>query len=124
MIESKELRIGNLVYSPSGNVINVTATWIKEQAQCDVSNCEYLQPIPLNEEWLLKFGFERTYLSEFRSKFTHKDNRCSAYNFSSEHKSMQGFTWHGRYVKNIEYVHQLQNIYFSLIGEELTLSVT
>jgi hypothetical protein len=128
MIQPNELRIGNWV--------NVTHVHFKEteidtikiddlvRIFTNVPTYDYT-PIPITEEWLLKLGFERTYLSEFRTKYTHKDTHCIGYDLPYIlDKSDEGFTWYGRYVKDIKYIHQLQNLYFSLIGEELTLSVT
>jgi hypothetical protein len=122
MIQAKELRIGNLVISPSLNEITVNARWILEQHQCDLSNCEYLQPIPITEEWLLKLGFEMVYISEFRTKLTHKKEHFIGYDLSHvSDKSMEGFTWYGRYITDIKYIHQLQNLYFALTQKELEI---
>lgn len=78
-----------------------------------------LEPIPLTEEWLLKFGFEITYSSNFRIKFDHSCNYVG-YDYShNSDKSMEGFRFYGHYIK-CEYVHQLQNLFHALTGEELT----
>jgi hypothetical protein len=54
MIDPKELRIGNIVDSPlSENPI--------QMADVDFTSAflKLFTPIPLTEEWLLKFGFEK-----------------------------------------------------------------
>ena len=79
-----------------------------------------LNPIPLTEEWLLKFGFEEQGKSII---------------FSIEHQGMklvidiyQGLNNIHLVFENmsaplikIKYVHQLQNLFFALTGEELKL---
>lgn len=81
---------------------------------------EFKEPTLLTEEWLLKFGFEENYQSAFRHKFDHPCNYIG-YDFSkTPDKDMEGFRYYGKYVK-CEYVHQLQNLYYALTGEELTI---
>ena len=81
------------------------------------------EPIPLTEEWLVKFGFEKK-----QNKF---DNRWdNEYGFEIE---VQGdkyayCVWDESaphlttFLGHCKYVHQLQNLYFALTGEELTLN--
>ena len=83
-----------------------------------------IEPIPLTEEWLLKFGFR--YITEYSERY---DGFAYVLDlgfiiigngvmggdiiiFNSERKSTG---------KTIEYVHQLQNLFFALTGEELKL---
>lgn len=80
-----------------------------------------LSPIRITEEWLLKFGFERPKNS---SMFYWVKLRASLLNINPEN----GLVWlndaTGETFKNpslIQYVHQLQNLYFALTGEELIL---
>lgn len=83
---------------------------------------QFVKPIPLTEEWMLKAGFEITYSSNFRLKFDHPKHGFIGYDFSRvSDKSMEGFRYYGHYIK-ISFVHQLQNLYFSLTGEELGFS--
>jgi hypothetical protein len=73
------------------------------------------KPIPLTEEWLLKFGFEKsmswTYVIEL------KGNLKLVYYLGEKGWSI-GFKSYSDF-SNLEYVHQLQNLYFALTGEEL-----
>ena len=73
---------------------------------------ENIKPIQLTEEWLLKFGFEKDNELNF-VKFSFKVHFWSNYN-----SYMYG--WIGGNIE-IKYVHQLQNIYFALTGQELTI---
>jgi hypothetical protein len=77
----------------------------------DTLNDKY-KPIPLTEEWLLKFGFIKTDYDNF--KYYHKGL------FQIKHGIKSYWYQSGDLPVKIEYVHQLQNIYFYLVGEELT----
>jgi hypothetical protein len=116
MITAKELRIGNLVYAPSGNVISVTATWIKEQAQCDLSNCEYLKPIPITVERLLKFGFIKFLKTDI---YQLNDTKVE---IIGDNKHGFGFNHGERLLKRISYIHTLQNLVFFLEDKELEIN--
>ena len=75
-------------------------------------NCNYIEPIPLTEEWLLKFGFEMYEFDHKANQFRFKE-RLIVY--------IDGFLYdHGTSVK-LQYVHQLQNLSFALTNEELTI---
>lgn len=81
------------------------------------------EPIPLTEEWMLKFGFVIRYFNQDETKplfwkveknrhidiYPHKEH-----NFYFFINSIQMST-------PLKYVHQLQNLYFALTGEELTV---
>lgn len=82
-----------------------------------------ISPIPLTEEWLIKFGFEKN----------NKDyllNNVLIFDYTylgtgDNHHIGFMFKW-GNYINEgkdivIQYVHQLQNLYFALTGEELEL---
>lgn len=79
-----------------------------------------LKPIPLTEQWLLKFGFENVenesieFILELEEKFLLSiiiEDLTWAIGY--------GFDWSRTF--NIKYVHQLQNLYFLLTSEELKL---
>ncbi|WP_223559578.1 hypothetical protein [Chryseobacterium lathyri] len=80
------------------------------------------EPIELTEEWLLKFGFE----------IEKSNSHCIAFNENYEHElqldkefetkeNCWNITKYGGGYRLIYYVHQLQNLYFALTGEELTI---
>lgn len=81
---------------------------------------EEFRPIPLTEEWLLKFGFENK-LNEYTNLWVKKNNWFHFEYDQDEKKWFCIMTSGGRTITDIEYVHKLQNLYFSLTGEELTL---
>lgn len=126
---ASELRVGNYHYYKIVDKFHEPSEW-KEVCTIDAEDIVYLsknpddpdyEPIPLTEEWLLRFSFEIIYISQFRTKLSHKKNHFIGFDFSYvTDKSMEGFTFYGKYIK-INYVHQLQNLYFALTGEELTI---
>ncbi len=91
-----------------------------EQAKEMEKEQNKLQPIPLTEEWLLKFGFNKEPDKSFtkRDIAIFLDKRFSSNLFMQENQG--DFTWFS-YECKIEYVHQVQNLYFALTGEELIL---
>jgi hypothetical protein len=100
-MKPNELRIWNWVETFEG-VIQIQNGWeIDEGNEC--------QPIPLTEEWLEKFGFEYSDL-----------------NGDSGLWKIPPFQIYGKYNQfiydyrlDVNYVHQLQNLYFALTGQEL-----
>jgi hypothetical protein len=72
---------------------------------------EYIEPIPLTEEWLFKFGFKKWTDRKFVGRYT-----------KNRHSVWYGVTdYQIKHSRPFRYVHQLQNIYFALTGEELTI---
>ena len=121
-MEAKELRIGNW--------INVTFSSIVKQqvvdCMCDSVNTkcheslpfDFIEPIPLTEEWLLKFGFIKRNEYEFdfwqNSMWKLKEYKKKKYYILFHCSDEVDCTL-------IKYVHQLQNLYFALTGEELQI---
>lgn len=73
------------------------------------------EPIPLTKYWLTKLGFDRK-----GSSFWYK-----GYDYTID-TSGGIFIVHSDYVSvaygiEVKYVHQLQNLFFALTGEELTI---
>ena len=127
-MEAKDLRINNIVgyeHLEEG-VVKSHSTVVHIQHNSIGLGClvewigveiEGIKPIPLTEEWLVKFGFENN----------QSNNEWYDKGFFSVLNNGMSFCFiHcGNYI-NInarpKYVHQLQNLYFALTGEELTLS--
>ena len=102
-MKPNELRIGNWVETFEG-VIQIQNGWeIDEGNEC--------QPIPLTEEWLEKFGFEYSDLNGDSGLWKIPPfqiyGKCNQFIYE--------------YALDVNYVHQLQNLYFALTGEELTI---
>jgi hypothetical protein len=76
-------------------------------------------PVSLSEEWLLKFGFEKTISGALKKDIP----KATGSFYFDKGKLLFAF---GYYVEDfeetdIEFVHQFQNLYFALCFEELTL---
>jgi hypothetical protein len=73
-----------------------------------------IQPIPLTQEWLLKCGFERIIGAKKRIY------KLTYYSTIFTYDEDGYFRVNGLFV-SCHFVHTLQNLYFALTGEELTI---
>lgn len=123
-MEARELRIGNWVEYKKGQQATVSHISSEKNGYIGVENNEYLssgvfelvdfKPIPLTEEWLERFGFE----NDFDENPTKGQLTIENQFDGSWIRVLDGMWTDG--IK-IEYIHQLQNLYFALTGEELTI---
>lgn len=129
-LTAKDLRIGNLVNCFSDSSIfpikdhailagDLVDLWSGEMEKRGIE----VRGIPLTQEWLFKFGFvddgkiwfgregdtDRERIMLFRDD-TIKDGFC--------------MMWGGSHVMHQIYVHQFQNIFFALTGNELLITDT
>lgn len=136
-MKAQDLRIGNWIYigEKQTQIVANDITAISGEDKCVSIKPDWermFKPIPLTEEWLIKFGFVKDedmfcwnhphdeqgcIVSDCRhqslSVISNKDSVCFGEGFYVE-------TYYS-YIK-LEYVHQLQNLYHSLTGEELTIN--
>lgn len=113
MIQANELRIGNWVYQnqrndfvriDGGDIWNIQSNIITEKD---------IKPIPLTPEILEKAGFKESLISKdyiykgFMMLHKTEGYMCSPFDF----------------MKKVTYVHELQNLYFALTGEELNIEL-
>ena len=112
MIQANELRIGNLIKHVSKKD-EYLETDVQRLANVSRNPIPY-KPIPLSEEWLLKFGF----------KYDKPHDLFSKYGFDIQLLD-DGIEFYigeyGSYFTLLNYVHQLQNLYFALTQTELEL---
>ena len=117
-----EFRIGNYAIL-KGKEIKFTTFY----GLCNLeAKPELYEPIPLSEEWLLKFGFvqcihDKTlykYLNFIYFKLEKEFNNSKDYDYISA--NLRG-TNAVDFMCRLYFVHQLQNLYFALTGEELTI---
>lgn len=118
MIQANELRIGNIYNRKHGK--GWTETVMSEEIIGKIfgNSKEYalndFEPIPLTEEILFKAGFVKqgmAYIISVPKKFhvtKWSDGR---------------FMYDGFLNTEIKHVHQLQNLYFALTGEELPINL-
>lgn len=125
MIQANELRIGNYVKCDIGPTIvkSIRPTRIFDRDNVSFPLDE-IETIPLTEYWLMKFGFERLangWIIDDGSRNDYGDKIAGDNTFSLFDRSYGKLT-DLRYEKiKLSSIHQLQNLYFALTGQELTL---
>lgn len=131
-LKASELRIGNWVIFDGSRAeeCRVDAHDLLGLVQCEKADeGSFFNPIPLTEEWLLKFGFKKTdnglvfeHPAPNKPEDEHKD-LGTLYPSFFFNKRPEVNKWMGCHTRvTIEYVHQLQNLFFCLCGEELTIN--
>ena len=134
-MKPQDLRIGNYVYYEHTTHIvdgiyenKVYSWWVKngepviEYEMKDIGGAmvknpyrdviSQYEPIPLTEEWLIKLGFEKNITTDLYPTFS--------YDILNVNDGIVYVLNYG-FVNHIKYVHQVQNLYFTLTGEELKL---
>jgi len=109
-MKANELRIGNYVVF---NYQNEKPKEVEVRYVAKDLAIGFMEPIPLTEDWLLKFGFEQDG-ELFHNQIALYKNGVGGFNYNVnyfEHENLE----------EIKHVHQLQNLYFALTGEELTI---
>ena len=102
-MNANELRVGNWVEQNSIQYRCIPDTIVM------LHNKELeLKPIPLTEEWLLRFGMD-----EALNGWWCKDE---VFSYREGYAGLGTNRW-----TQIQHVHQLQNLYFALTGQELTI---
>ena len=126
-MDAKKLRIGNLVYELSGENKPIGVYKIKPSDIVFISNekmkfpnTDYYKYIPLTEKRVVEFGFEKAadkYGGFLSPEFSGSRMRIKYNGFYFFYDS--GF----RKVR-LDYVHQLQNLYFVFYEHEIELKET
>lgn len=119
----RELRIGNFVNIKHcegyQNVYSINPTiggYYTVNGFADVSG------IPLTPEWLERFGWIWNEECGSYEKFPNGDVRLNlSFREVSQSYTMFNHVLKATIAERIWYVHQLQNLYFALTGEELTI---
>lgn len=120
MIDIKELRVGNLltVKGATYTVLEICQKHLTVSKNGTPMHWRHddnhpLVGIPLTEEWLIKFGIVKFsgWVGEFREAW----RKTNSY-FQLERVGQDEWVFHG---VEIKYVHQLQNLYRALTGDEL-----
>ena len=142
MIEAKDLMMSNKVlwnrhYEKLDNEIveiyNIQRSSIRvytdiEELSEVLLRYEDIEGIPLTEEWLIKFGFEKEDNGVgFKADIFTMIIMSSDFYFRPSYRG--GFYWgfdrdkqhELEDVQPIEHLHQLQNLYFALTGETLKI---
>jgi len=108
-MDAKELRIGNWIHSKATH-----QDWQIELDSIELvlKSLDKVEPIPLTEEWMVNLGFDKKHWPVFFK---------NGVEFVSEQGIMRYYTHPNRWL-DIDYVHELQNLYFALTGKELECS--
>ena len=140
-MKANELRIGNLIrFSEDGTIFTIDSIEekglsVQNEKEIAWIDLEEFEPIPLTEEWLLEVGFQiKDQLSVHKTKIYYISGIDVDYCLCFA-DFRQDFGFYIEYTDSpfdkdlgvlypitfgIKYVHQLQNLYFALTGEELT----
>lgn len=134
---AQEFRIGNIVNQ--GIILSLGTTRVAIDNTPNISHWLYkaVEPIPLTEEWLIKFGFDKRHerwendLGSGDYFYGHNDKYLIFYYERHECVAHWRIYYYGekregkkkhdcnQFGDRMKYVHQLQNLYFCLTGEEL-----
>ena len=131
-MKSTELRIGNFVKVE--NDYEIIQGLHGHEALCALDiklfdtfgvwqNYKDIQSIQLTEKWLIKFGFKKwgSYTNLWKRYST---TNCTVRSDASAiSRNNCYFILNEDYRVDIEFVHQLQNLYYALTGDELVLAV-
>jgi hypothetical protein len=132
MVKTQELRIGNWVYA-----LKADSDPVRIGDDYNIYLDRDYSPIPLTEDWILKFGFE---LYEYQLNDKMSDNPNFIYlSYKMELDGKRYYytitntefdDWQfcvkvewaeEMLIASCQYIHQLQNLYFALTKTELTL---
>ena len=122
-MKANELRIGNWIGQKDGRQFQVAVT-VAAAPNFWKNNLDISHGIPVTDDWLIRFGF--TYVP---SKIEGNPDVLSIpimendalYFEDDEFVYFDGNAkLYLKFADKREYVHQVQNLYFSLTGEELT----
>lgn len=119
-MKASELRIGNYVaYYDTFDIISGISINIIHTVKYSSLEPNKIKPIPLTEEWLLKFGFEKISTNNYFKK----DWGKNGISFIMFHTGYNKYAYElGKGKSKIFYfVHQLQNFHFAYCEEELNL---
>lgn len=113
MIQPNELRIGNWVnYGDTNKPYKIDLGDFVEIGMKEI-DLSYFNPIPLTPEILEKAGFEYDQVTFFKNDIHIGEFKSGLFLHSTLNKVSPKITS----------VHQLQNLYFTLTGEELQIEL-
>lgn len=126
MIQANELRIGNAINNSVNGVIVIDAHYMLDRLQGLVEGSD--TPIPLTEDILIKCGFEHGVIECSLSielgndTILYDDLSCDRMYIMQE---MEGERPDCMSIpQDIKYLHQLQNLYFALTGNEIIVDLS
>ena len=140
-LQAKDLRLGNFLQNKvSKELLKVCRisedrieTTVVDRSKFPLKDGWGIEPIPLTEEWLLRFGFEQGNYKELKEKHFVKKSKTikviisgiGFWDVYTDYNPYQITFSSGLNIitdnRGIKHVNQLQNLYYALTEEELTL---
>lgn len=126
-MKAEELRLNNWVLSLGKDGIWYNSKISKIEVQNIIVGVGFkrkLKPIPLSEDILLKCGFEKKVLDRY--SYCELLVKNTKFITDDKGKVRIGISGPGQFeyfLLEIEYLHQLQNLYYSLTGQELNIDL-
>jgi len=120
MIQANELRLGNWIKTPEQEEKVYDNFFDTDEGVRFINdwNISVIKPIPLTEEWLFKMGFEKMFGIDdiwFIGEVCGRHLQIVI----DEDRFIARLT--GRTLREVISVNDLQNLYFALTNEELTI---
>lgn len=117
MIDVRSIRIGSIIEKEWIDESRSTETLDTEELSFALESPHLYHPIPLSESLLIDSGFEWD-----GSQIEHWKNGNIYLYWHAENKTLSANLGHIEHIDvTISYVHQLQNLYFTLTGKELPI---
>ena len=110
-MKANQLKVNNYVQNGFSKTIQVK--WISEESITGY-NIETIKPIPLTEEWLTNLGAENYKEFFIHDRFMLQWIKGHNYWYVTDAQFKT-------YITKIEFVHEWQNLFFTLTQKELTL---
>lgn len=114
-MKAEELKIGNWVRS-NGH-IDMPSKPIMIEIGFDIDHSEHFSPIELTEDWLERFGIKKSGTNE--RYFLNHHGFCLSFDDLDWCLHLDPDTH--VIIAYCRHVHQLQNLFFAITGEELTV---
>ena len=105
-MKAKKYRIGNFV-NIKNQPVKLTPKYFKS-----LDNFKEIEPLILTKKWLIDFGFINTNTLEYPN-YAKGVYKCLWRNGRTNICNNHGF------IKDLKYVHELQNLFFAIEGKEL-----
>lgn len=129
MIQANELRLGNWVHHQKDKWSSLNDSMLLPMAfdfawedrhwyfvgECTLS-LDIIDPIPLTEEWLTRFGFQKINIWTYEKGRLVVDVDLSVW-IDSNSRHVDPI-----HLRKVKYVHQLQNMFYEIEEDELTIS--
>ena len=127
-MKANDLRIGNYyMFADYDGIVYRQVKEIKHNkfgllSDYDGVNFDICRPIPITEEWLLKFGFyyqssDKNYVVKSKQENNNSIKKIDGdWCYNNDYSDASCY-----FVRELRYIHELQNLYYALNEEELTI---